>query len=197
MNVSGRKAVGYVMAGLIGLVIGYFAGREHLKYEMRSALQSAAGEIQRGLASGFRSNSVTPGPEKAKPPPASKPEEQGALEVALITKGFKASNPMAHDYEDDITFTLSVKNVGEKDIRAFDGTLNFTDLLDNPVMSLSLAINDPVGSGATLTWKGALKYNQFQENSCSRTAPPRSTASAKHKCPMHVAPAVDRALNRS
>jgi hypothetical protein len=33
MNVSGRKAVGYVGVGLIGLVIGYFAGREHLKYE--------------------------------------------------------------------------------------------------------------------------------------------------------------------
>jgi hypothetical protein len=31
MDVTGRKAVGHIMAGLVGLVIGYFAGREHLK----------------------------------------------------------------------------------------------------------------------------------------------------------------------
>jgi hypothetical protein len=79
-------------------------------------------------------------------PPASKVEEPVPLEIVLITKGFKASNPIAHDYKDDITFTLSIRNVGSKDIRAFDGTLNFTDLLDNLIMLLSLAINDPVGS---------------------------------------------------
>jgi hypothetical protein len=161
MDTPGRRAVGYILAGLIGVLIGYFAGREHLKYEMRSALQSAAGEIQKGFASSFGSNLSAPGSEKPKPPSTSKPKEPGLLEIALITKGFKASDPMAHDYEDDITFTLSVKSLGNKDIRAFDGTLYFTDLLDNLIMSSSLAINDPVGSAATLMWKGAIRYNQF------------------------------------
>jgi hypothetical protein len=163
MHVTGRKAVGYIMAGLVGLVIGYFAGREHLKYEMRSALQSAVGEIQKGFGPRFGGNLSAPASERPKPPPASRPKEPGLLDIALTTKGFKTSNPMAHDYEDDITFTLSIKNVSDKEIRAFDGTLNFMDLLDNPIMSLSLAINDSVGSAATLVWKGALKYNQFME----------------------------------
>jgi uncharacterized repeat protein (TIGR01451 family) len=145
------------------LIIGYFAGREHLKYEMRSAIQSATAEIQRGFASNFGSNPSASGSEKRKPPSASKPKEPEPLEIALLTKGFKPSNPTARDYEDEITFTLSVRNTGSEDIRAFDGTLNFTDLLDNQIMSLSLAINDPVGSAAMLTWKGALKYNQFIE----------------------------------
>jgi uncharacterized repeat protein (TIGR01451 family) len=128
---------------------------------MRSALQSAAGDIQKAFASSFGGSLSMPAAEKPKPPPTSKPKEPGPLEIALITKGFKASNPMAHDYEDDITFTISVKNLGNKDIRAFDGTLYFTDLLDNLIMPLSLAINEAVGSGAMLTWRGALKYNQF------------------------------------
>jgi hypothetical protein len=83
------------------------------------------------------------------------------LLVALITNRFKASNPIANEYEDDITFTRSVNNLSNKDIRAFDGTLYFTDLSDNLIMSSSLAINDPVRSATTLMWKGAIKYNQF------------------------------------
>jgi len=163
MNVSGRTVVGYLAAGLIGLVIGYLAGREHLKYEMRSALQSAAGNIQKVFASGFGGNLSPAAADKPKPPPVSKPKELQSLEIALITKGFKTHNPMANDYEDDITFTLSVKNLTNKDIRAFDGILNFTDLLDNVIMPLHLAINDSVGSGAVLMWNGAVKYNQFMD----------------------------------
>src|SRR5215472_8643555 len=102
MNVSGRTVVGYVVAGLIGLVIGYLAGREHLKYELRSALQSAAGDIQKAFASGFGGNFLPVAAEKPKPPPVSKPKESQPLEIALIIKGFKTSNPQANDYDNDI-----------------------------------------------------------------------------------------------
>jgi hypothetical protein len=48
-----KRFTGYVAAALLGVFIGYFAGREHLKYEMRSALNVAAEEIQKGLSSAF------------------------------------------------------------------------------------------------------------------------------------------------
>jgi Protein of unknown function (DUF2939)/GYF domain 2 len=106
-------------------------------------------------------NSSTAEPENAKIATAAKPTEPAPLEVTLVKKGFKSANPQASDFEDDITFELSIKNLTGKNIRAFDGTLTFTDLLDNTIMSSSLAINEPVRSGAILTWKGVIKYNQF------------------------------------
>lgn len=83
------------------------------------------------------------------------------FKVSLTRKGFKNSAPTNRDFEDDITFSLAIENVGQRDLRAFDGTLTFTDLLDNVIHSSFLAINEPVRVGATLVWNGKLKYNQF------------------------------------
>lgn len=89
---------------------------------------------------------------------------QSPFRVSLTRKGFKNSDPMNRDFEDDITFALRIENVGKKDIRAFDGTLTFTDLLDNEIHSSLLAINEPIGAGAALVWNGKLKYNQFMDS---------------------------------
>lgn len=48
-----NKNAGYLLALSIGLIIGYLAGREHLKYEMRSALLSAAEEVSESFSSAF------------------------------------------------------------------------------------------------------------------------------------------------
>jgi hypothetical protein len=102
--------------------------------------------------SGAAGNARTGTTTKGEPPP---------IQVRLINKGFKNSDPRNSDFEDDITFSLSIDNLTDKDIRAFDGTLIFTDLLDNVVLSSSLAINEMVRTGSTLTWSGRIKYNQF------------------------------------
>lgn len=47
------RYTGYVAFVLFGILIGYFAGREHLKYEMRSALATAATGISESLSSAF------------------------------------------------------------------------------------------------------------------------------------------------
>jgi hypothetical protein len=47
------KNLGVVIVLVAGLVIGYFAGREHLKYEMRSAFSSAAEEFSARLSGAF------------------------------------------------------------------------------------------------------------------------------------------------
>lgn len=74
--------------------------------------------------------------------------------MRLIRKRFKAANYKLSDYQDEITFELAIKNIGSKDVRAFDGTLIFVDLLDNKIMSSSLAINESIAAGTTLNWRG-------------------------------------------
>jgi Protein of unknown function (DUF2939)/GYF domain 2 len=88
-------------------------------------------------------------------------KELAPLELKLLSKGFKDKNIQAGDFEADITIALAIKNVTDKDIRAFDGVITFTDLLDNEILSSKLAINELIKAGSTFNWKGAIKYNQF------------------------------------
>lgn len=49
-RVSTRPVLPYALAAAaVALVIGYFGGREHLKWEMRSAMQSAADGFRQGM----------------------------------------------------------------------------------------------------------------------------------------------------
>jgi hypothetical protein len=158
MESSPPKVIGYVLAGILGLIVGYFAGREHLKYEMASALQTAVGQVRQGLPAADKP--IVPHAPVAAPTPTHQPEPP-VLEVVLISKGFKPSDPSIRDYEDDITLGVSFKNLSDKDIRAFDGSIIFTDLLDNKILVSGVAINEVVKAGAALKWAGAIKYNQF------------------------------------
>jgi hypothetical protein len=157
-----RRLSGFLLAALTGATIGYFAGREHLKYEMRAAIQSAAEQVKHELSSAFgkpASTSTQPRPGEA---PTPKPTtEPTPISVALLKKGFHDKNIMASDYQDTITFAVSFSNRTGKDIRAFDGVLAFTDLLDNQILNAKVEINQPVSAGSTLKWDGQLDYNQF------------------------------------
>jgi hypothetical protein len=160
MERSPQRAIGYVTAGLAGLIIGYFAGREHLKYEMASVLQSTVQQVRQGRPSIA---------DKPAPPrmPAAAPVhvvEPPVLEVTLLSKSFKASSPRSGDFEDDITIQVSFKNLSDKDVRAFDGSITFTDLLDNRILGSNVAINEVIKAGDTLNWAGAIKYNQFMDD---------------------------------
>jgi hypothetical protein len=46
-----REHLPTIVVALVALVAGYFAGREHLKYELRSAVEGALGGIAKGLHS--------------------------------------------------------------------------------------------------------------------------------------------------
>ncbi|MBN1458349.1 MAG: hypothetical protein JXA57_02350 [Armatimonadetes bacterium] len=81
--------------------------------------------------------------------------------IELVRKGFQK-----HDYrldipEDQITFTFSFTNQLPKDVRAFTGTVVFTDLFDRVLYSVNLTYNDVIGAGKSATWVGAVDYNQF------------------------------------
>ena len=123
---------------------------------------SAAARDQNGLGSPLASKLVT-NQSTAEPAPPISEKLPPPLQIALVSKGFKASNIQAGDFEDDITIQIAITNVLDKDIRAFDGVLTFTDLLENEILSSKIAINEPLKAGSVLNWKGAIKYNKFMD----------------------------------
>lgn len=89
--------------------------------------------------------------------------EPPPIVISMQSKRFKPADVRNNDYEAAIVFELAIMNQSAKPIRAFDGSLTFTDLLDNEVLSTKLAINDAINSGSTYNWTGQLKYNQFMD----------------------------------
>jgi hypothetical protein len=96
---------------------------------------------------------------------ASMPSEPPPIVLTLLSKRFRdADYKASSDFQAAILFDLAIKNQTGKPIRAFDGVVTFTDLLDNEVLSSKLAINDPIGAGASVNWNGSIKYNQFTDS---------------------------------
>jgi len=46
-------------------------------------------------------------------------------------------------------------------IKRLDGALTFTDLLDNHIISVKLAINELIEAAAKMRWSSTIKFNQF------------------------------------
>ena len=90
-------------------------------------------------------------------PKALKQSQASPILPKLIRKGTRDG-----EYgRSSITFAIVFANTTGKNIRAFDGTLTFTDLLGNEIHGAKLAVNDPIAAGGSLEWEGKLDYNQF------------------------------------
>lgn len=153
-----RNVASILFALSIGTIVGYFAGREYLKYEMRTTLQSAVTEFQQNLKNAFGNPPDAP---RRADTPAPRPKEPAPMSVELIEKGFHESNPRARDYDEAVTFAVSFSNRSNKATRAFDGILTFRDLLDNEILGAKVAINEPVAANSSLRWDGQIDYNRF------------------------------------
>jgi len=145
-----------IVAVILSLIIGYFAGREHLKYEMQQAMIEAANTFKQSMNEIFTPNNEkkSKAPKKQQILPKNK-----FLQVSLVKKGYR-------DFDMDIgnkavTFTLEITNTLKKDIRAFDGLITFTDLLDNPIKKLNFTYSKPINISETVSWNGEMDYNQF------------------------------------
>jgi hypothetical protein len=88
-----------------------------------------------------------------------KPSESPAFKVVLRNKNFLQDNETS--FQSVIAIAVTFTNMTGKNIRAFDGVLGFTDLLDNEIYSARAAINESVAAGATLDWTGSINYNKF------------------------------------
>lgn len=157
MNTKVKIAI----TAVVCFVVGYFGGREYLKYQIRSTMQHALTEMQSGLPGTPDKSANVPAETPASTPPTSPATTEQPLAVSLLKKGFDPSDPQNGDFESDITFTLRFVNKTGENIRAFDGVVSFTDLLGNEILGSKVEINERIAAGQTLDWPGALKYNQF------------------------------------
>lgn len=146
-------------AVLVSLLLGYYAGREHVKYEIRSAIQESFAGFGRAL-SGESTQAPNLRSTEPQAPPIPKP---AIITATLFDKGFRESNYRQNQYSDLLTFGIRFENIEDKGIRAFDGSFDFYDLLDNKIMSVNMAINDPLDANAEMTWRGQIDYNQFMD----------------------------------
>jgi hypothetical protein len=157
MGTVGSSSKKLWLVAVMCLVAGYFIGREHVKYELRMAMQGAVEDLQHTLAGSPASLNVAPAPE-----PSAKPQSKpDVIMVQLVKKGFSPKNLDDGKFDEDITFTIGFTNKTGKNIRAFDGILEFTDLLGNSILESKVEINERIANGATLSWDGGLHYNQF------------------------------------
>lgn len=83
-------------------------------------------------------------------------ELRKAINLAVIEKGF-----LHVDYEDYITIKVAYENTSGKDIRAFEGKVQFTNLFGKEIYESSLTISDPIKVGEKKIWRGDIKYNEF------------------------------------
>lgn len=143
-----------VGAAVLALVIGYFAGREHLKSQMLSAFAAASGEVSRAL-----SDVSTPTP----PARAPTPSQTSPVTVSLVSKSHRPQDFSGSKYETEaVIVELAFANRSDKSIRAFDGTIVFSDLLDNQILAVRLEINDPIEARGSIRWEGVIEMNQFK-----------------------------------
>lgn len=151
-----RSLVTHAVLGISMLVVGFFAGQFYMQWKFVSAVSEAMGGVAKALG-GETSD------EKLIRPPVRTPEKVvSPVTVSLVTKGFREQDfSEGRSIKDAITFTVEFKNGSEKGVRAFDGALIFTDLLDNEILRAKVSISDPVDAGATLRWEGELGFNQF------------------------------------
>ena len=148
-----------IAACVVCLAIGYFAGREHVKYQMRTAMQDAVKEFQTGLSAAFGGGEPQEKREEPKTPVTEQP-----IVAVLVKKGFSPKDIYNGKFDEEVTITVSFDNKTGKEIRAFDGVLEFTDLLDNRIIGSRVEINESIAPGSALSWEGALDYNQFMND---------------------------------
>jgi hypothetical protein len=83
------------------------------------------------------------------------------LSVAALGKGFQEK---VDGYNDAVTVEMRFQNTGNKNIKAFKGSLEVFDLFETRIIGLAFQIQEPLRSGATKTDTILWEYNQFRED---------------------------------
>lgn len=81
-----------------------------------------------------------------------------SLTVTVFDKGYDE-----YDYQEYLTYKFAFKNNGDKDIRAFKGTVVFTDLFDQEIKSLNLTYDEGVPALKAVNYNATTGYNQFMD----------------------------------
>jgi len=142
-----------ILTLLVAFTFGFFAGREHLKYEFREGMRQAALNIGSIFSKGSE--------------PASTKESSLKTKIVNVFRDKPITAVMTNKsfvddkYNDSVTFDIRFENKSDRDIRGFNGTIIVTDILDNVLKRLNVQITDPISANSSTTWSGAMDYNQF------------------------------------
>ena len=131
------------------LILGYFIGREHLRYEIGKVIEEGVAKVADGIGKGF-------GPSKKRERLTEKTITGKALSVKLLGKKLVEEN-----YQEFISISLLIKNTLDKEISACQGTLVFSDVLGNVILKTKLKNQKEIKVDETIHWSGGIKYNQF------------------------------------
>lgn len=150
--------VAYAGTAALALGVGFFGGYMYANYQMMRALAGAVGAV----AGAATASTASP----SSPPPAQKvPKVAPIITAELVAKTFRDRDYSATPIVTDaILLTVAFRNSSDKAVRAFDGKITFTDLLDHPIFTSSVSISDPIEANGAMTWKGAVEFNQFMSD---------------------------------
>jgi len=148
----------YLLAGLFFLTatVSYFAGREHVKYEIRQVFTGAAEGFRKNMA-GAMDPLKNLGQGSASSPTPSKQEidQPKALTfpVKLELVEFKRIGGMGW-----IDVSLKIENPINRPLKAFEGELLIKDVFGKQIDKRSLSYRNRVAAKSNFTWSGLLQY---------------------------------------
>lgn len=89
------------------------------------------------------------------------------VDVALYRKSFSPSDWQSGQYEDYVLLSFVFKNLTDKDIRGFTGTVVFNDIFDKEIARTDLSYDKIIPAGKTVRWSGQEKHNKFIDKDMS------------------------------
>jgi len=153
-TVDNSEKIKLLIVGFICIVIGYFAGREHLKYEVRSSMEGAFKSIKKSFS-----------PKKEKSYIDEKISDiKAAFKPTFMIPNISNKRFEKYKYDENIWFdiTWDTSNL-KKSTRAVKGILIFADIFGETKFQIKKTINDPLSPNVLLTETGiGFEYNQFK-----------------------------------
>ena len=149
-----RQRLTIIAALVVGLVCGYFIGREHVKYELRSAMSEAFSGIGEGM------KNVLGGESTSKKESASKKEKEEYIQQYLQV--YDISSQYQTDFVDKNVPAVfgKIKNNGNRSLGKVQVTAYF---LDNQGKTIFENSYHAVNAGALMSEDTPLKSNYIKE----------------------------------
>jgi hypothetical protein len=107
----------------------------------------------------------------AEPMPAAMPaavteeKEQLPLSITLLERDAFQAAAEGQDNPNKVTLSVAFANLAGKPIRAFEGTLKFTDQLDKKIYSSRISVSAMISQGASLKWDEHLDAGKLDDKS--------------------------------
>jgi hypothetical protein len=149
-----RQKLIIIGALVVGLVCGYFIGREHVKYELRSAMSDAFSGIGEGMKNAFGTEAT------AKKESASKKEKEDYIQQSLQV--YDISSQYQSDFVDKNVPAVfgKIKNNGNRPLGKVEVTAYF---LDNQGKTIFENSYHAVNTGALISEDTPLKPNYIKQ----------------------------------